>query len=166
MATEAPARHAGLPILRVVRGVTEHFEARLPEWAMTAAMLIWGYNLTQPDVSFAFAPTAWRGVMVLPFISSAATLGQFCLWIAGARLLALVINGSFNGTRYAAYSPTVRGVTAMAGSFIWFVVALSVMAVPSPGRFTYVLPLLLDIWCVFHAGRDTGRAKAKRDAYI
>ena len=166
MATEAPARQAGLPILRVVRGVTEHFESRIVEWAMTLGMLVWGSNLTQPDVSFAFAPSAWKGLTIVPYLGTAAAWGALCLWIAGVRLLALVINGSFNGTRYAAYSPTVRGVSALLASAVWFEVQLSVMAVPSPGRFTYVLPLLLDIWCVFHAGRDTGRAKVKRDASI
>jgi LacI family transcriptional regulator len=140
--------------------------AARPEWAMTLGMLIWGFNLIQPDVTFAFAPTVWRGMEAIPFLGTASSWGYLCLTVGSARLVALVVNGSFNGTAYAAYSPTVRGLTALVGAAIWFEVALSVMAVPSPGRFTYVLPMIVDIWCVFHAGRETGRARAKQDASV
>jgi hypothetical protein len=155
-----------LPIIQITKGVTAHFESRLPEWAMAFAIMMWGLNLLDPLVSFDVALPAWRGMTAIPFLHDAKSWGWFAFSVGSLRAMALVVNGSFNGTRYAGISPNVRAFTAMVGAIAWFVVATSVAQVPTPGRVTYFLPLLLDIWCVFHAGRDTGRVKAKRDAQL
>ena len=86
-----------------------------------------------------------------------------CIAAGLARLLALAVNGTFANTAYSRYSPHVRGVTAIASAAFWFMVLLSVSAVATAGNRIYPLPLALELWCIFHAWRDTGRAKAARD---
>jgi hypothetical protein len=166
--TQLQPRPAGLPIIQVVKDAVPHFESRITEWAMAGALTLWGLNLLDPAVNFDVALPAWRGMTAIPFLHDAKSWGWFAFSIGLVRLVSLVVNGRFAGTRYATVSPRVRAFTAMAGATAWFVVAASVGQVPTPGRVTYILPLLLDIWCVFHAARDTGRvqAKAKQDAQL
>jgi hypothetical protein len=155
-----------LVILHVAKGVTAHFDTRVTEWMMGAALGGWGLNLLSPDVSFSFAPAAWQGLLAVPFMGTEERWAWLCIALGATRWVALLLNGSFPDQFYSRWSPNVRALSALLGAAFWFEVAMSVASIPSPGRLTYLLPLGLEIWCVFHAGRDTGRAKAKRDAQL
>jgi hypothetical protein len=161
---EAPVRHRLASVIRAINGVREHFDTRITEWAMALMLGSWGLNLLDPAVSFSFAPAAWKNLIAVPFMDNEFKWGWAAIFLGAARTVALILNGTFPGTVYSRYSPNVRALVAFLGALIWFQVAMSVGAVPSPGRLTYLLPLTLEIWCVFHASRDTGRARAQRDA--
>jgi hypothetical protein len=157
-----------MTFVHVVKSATEHFERHVPEWLMAWFIVLWGANLLDPFVSFDVALPAWRGMTAIPFLHDAKSWGWFTLSIGLVRVLALFINGRLGGTPYATLTPRMRSLTALAGATAWFVVATSVGQAPTPGRITYVLPLVMDVWCVFYAARDTGRVqqKATRDAQL
>jgi hypothetical protein len=165
MALPEPApRTVRVPIFTVVlSGVTQHFEARATEWVMAFCSLIWGLNALDPAVTFDVALPAWRGMMTFPFLDTAHKWGWACVTVGSVRIIALIINGSFNNTPYAAIMPNVRTFMALVGATLWFTIALSVLAAPTPGRVTYLLPVVLNIWCVRNAARDAGREKTKRE---
>lgn len=147
--------------LRIVTGIREHFDARVIEWGMGSFILYYGFGLAGPANGWT-VPAAWAGM--LQYLPENGW-GLVCIALGVARLLALGINGTFAGTIYSRFSPTVRGICAIASATFWFMVILSVSAVPSIGSRTYLLPLAFEIWCVSRAWRDNGhegqRARAK-----
>lgn len=142
--------------LRVVTDIRKHFEARIAEWALAFYLLNYGMGLLSPDAWT--NPTAWAGMT--QYLSQ-TNWGTVCVGIGIARLLALAINGTFADTIYAKYSPTVRGICAGLSATFWFMVILSLSAVPSVGSRAYLLPFGLEIWCIFHAWRDDGRQRSR-----
>jgi hypothetical protein len=144
---------------RVVTGIRDHFEARVTEWIMGASLTYYGLGLVG-EGDFWTNPKAWAGMTQYMGENG---WGWLCVGLGLGRLAALAINGTFADTVYSRYSPLVRGFTAIASAAFWFMVILSVSAVASAGSRIYPLPLVLELWCVFHAWRDTGRAKAARN---
>lgn len=142
--------------IRIVTGITSHFEARVNEWVMAATSIWYGSKLIGANVAWS-NPDAWAGM--LNWMSEEAW-GWNCIGLGIARLLALAVNGTFSETWYARFSPLVRGVSSILGATFWFLVFLSVNAVATAGSGIYQLPLVLELWCVFHAWRDTGRVWA------
>lgn len=147
-------------IIRVVTGIKAHFEARFVEWAMAICITFWGWTLIGEGTAWS-NQQAWAGMLR---IASEEAWGGICLTAGGLWLLALTINGTFADTAYSRYSPNVRGVCAFISSLIWFLVLMSVITAQTSGSGIYPLPLALSTWCVFHAWRDVGRARAARDA--
>jgi hypothetical protein len=139
--------------IRVVMGIRTHFEARFVEWAMAVCITYWGWNLIGPNEAWSNRE-AWVGMLR---ITSEETWGAICMMAGGAWLLALTVNGTFADTWYSRYSPWVRGTAAIAAAVIWFQVWQSVFTAGTSGSGIYPLPLVLSIWCVFHAWRDIGR---------
>lgn len=147
---------------RIVLGVSRHFESRITEWAMGGTIMWWGAKLIGPEnVWHDSAPWA-EMLRWLP----ENTWGWVCIVLGLLRLIALTVNGTFADTAYSRFSPHVRGITAIAGATVWFMIFVSVSAVPTAGSGIYQLPLVLDLWCVFHAWREVGRARAKRDGLV
>lgn len=143
--------------LRIYTGIRDHFAVRVAEWAMGLYLLNYGLGLLSRDGGWT-NPAAWAGMtQYMPQQGWALV----CITIGLARLLALAINGTFADTLYARWSPLVRGVAALASATFWFMVILSLSAVPSVGSRTYMLPLFLEIWCIFHAWRDDGRQRSR-----
>jgi hypothetical protein len=143
--------------LRVVTDIRRHFEARIAEWALAVYLLNYGLGLLSPGSGWT-QPAAWAGM------TQYLTQGQWgtiCVAIGLLRLVALAINGTFADTLYARYSPTVRGICAGLSATFWFMVILSLSAVPSVGSRAYLLPFGLEIWCIFHAWRDDGRQRSR-----
>ncbi|MDB5540509.1 MAG: hypothetical protein JWQ89_2236 [Devosia sp.] len=144
---------------RIVTGIKTHFESRVTEWFMGLTLTNYGLGLVGANDAWANV-TAWQGMtQYLP----ENAWGWLCIAAGLARLLALAVNGTFADTAYSKYSPHVRGITAIASAAFWFMVLLSVSAVATAGNRIYPLPLALELWCIFHAWRDTGRAKAASD---
>lgn len=145
-------------IIRIAVGIRDHFEQRVVEWVMGVTAVWWGSKLVGPNDAWA-NPEAWAGM--LHWMPENAW-GWNCIAIGIARLMALAINGTFANTAYSRFSPVVRGVSAILGATLWFMVFLSVSAVSTSGSGIYQLPLVLDLWCVYYASRDTGREWAPR----
>lgn len=154
---------AGKPMfIRVVTGIKTHFEARFVEWVMGGTAVWYGLKLVGEE-------TAWTNTAAWQNMSSIMPeneWGWVCVSLGIARLLALAINGTFANTAYSRYSPVVRGLTAIVGAWFWLMAFMSVSASSGSGGGIYQLPLILDVWCVFHAWRDVGRARAARDGTI
>lgn len=146
--------------IRIVTGIAGHFDERFPEWIGAAALMLWGANLIMTPVSWT-NPDAWA--LMLSMMSE-DNWGLLCVIAGVAWTMALIINGTFQGTLYSTYSPTVRGVCAVISASIWFLVVLSVLTASSSGRGIYPLPLALSAWCVFNSWRDNGRSRAKGHA--
>jgi hypothetical protein len=146
--------------IRIVTGIKDHFEDRVVEWIMAATTIFWGSKLTGPNDAWG-NPEAWAGM--LRWMSENAW-GWNCVGIGVARLLALAINGTFAGTWYARFSPLVRGISALLGAVLWFLVFLSVNKVASAGSGIYQLPLVLELWCLVHAWRETGQVWTREHA--
>ncbi len=143
--------------LRIVTDIQKHFEARIAEWALAFYLLNYGLGLLSPDGGWT-NKAAWAGMTQYLMQSQ---WGLACVSIGVARLVALAINGTFADTVYARYSPLVRGLCAGLSATFWFMVILSLSAVPSVGSRAYLLPLGLEIWCIFHAWRDDGRQRSR-----
>lgn len=144
--------------LRIVTGVKTHFEARFSEWLAAVSLTFWGNRIAAESVAFT-NPEAWAGL--LRYMPENAW-GYLCIAAGTAWLMALTVNGTFANTVYSKYSPTVRGVCAIVSAVIWLQVNLSVFAANSSGTGIYPLPLILSVWCVFHAWRDDGRYSTAR----
>lgn len=144
--------------LRVVTGIRDHFESRVPEWAMGIFISIYGAGLIDPAGGWT-VKAAWLGMTSM---MSQQWWAVACILIGAFRLVALAVNGTFADTVYSRYSPLVRGLAALASATFWFMVVLSLSAVPSVGSRTYLLPLSLEIWCIFHAWRDDGRQRSRK----
>lgn len=141
--------------IRVVTGITRHLPERALEWIMAFNIIWWGWKLTAPTTQWTNS-AAWE--FMLSFGISETGWGWLCVGIGGARVLALVVNGTFADTWYSAVSPWVRGITAGAGATVWFMVFLSVSAVQTSGSGIYQLPMVLDLWCSIHVLFRLGRA--------
>lgn len=140
--------------IRVVTGIRDHFEERVVEWVMGAALIWWGSRLIGANDAWTNRE-AWAGML---WWMPENAWGWNCMGLGAARLIALAINGTFSDTAYGRFSPMVRSLSATLGGIFWFLVVLSVSAVATSGSGIYPLPLVLEVWCVLHAWRDTGRA--------
>lgn len=154
----AVARAARPPLaLRLARGITGHFRLRAPEWFAAVLLLQFGYILyAAPDV-FPTAPN----LAVMAAWAREETWGLCCLTLAGIRLAALTVNGTFPRFRF---SPHVRAVSALLACFLWFQVtwAMYLSGVGGTGFGTYRLVLFLELYNVFCACRDTGVVEGRR----
>ncbi len=139
---------------RIVTGIRRHLPERGLEWVMAFNIMWWGWRLTDPATQWTNAK-AWE--FMLSWNLSEEAWGWLAVFIGSARLIALVVNGTFADTWYSAISPWVRAVTAGLASIIWFMVFLSVSAGTS-GTGIYQLPLALDLWCSLRVFFATGRA--------
>lgn len=146
-------------LLKIVTGIADHFEARLVEWAMAVATLVYGLNLMTVDDEQWRTAAAWTGLVAW---ADRATWSLVCVGSSSLWLAALTINGTFAGTAYSRFSPHVRAAVALIAAVIWFKIFLSVVPAGTSGRGIYGLPLALSIWCVINAWRDTGRVKGGR----
>lgn len=139
--------------LRIVRGVTEHFRARAPEWALAAMLVVWGSIVYAPGDTF--TTPAWS---VMQLIADERTWGISALCIGGLRLVALTLNGTFWSTWYGRWSPHVRSVMAGLSCFVWLQITLGLVlaGTGSTGLAVYPLLLALDFYNVLSASHDAG----------
>lgn len=146
--------------IRVVTGIAEHLDVRIPEWIGGIGLIIYGLNLVLTPTSWT-NPDAWSLMLT---ITSEDNWGLICCVAGSLWLLALTVNGTFANTAYSRYSPNVRGTCALISAAIWFLVVMSVVAAQSSGRGIYPFPLAISVWCVFNAWRDVGRVRATGNA--
>lgn len=147
-------------ILRIGRGVTEHFKLRVAEWFATALLLQFGLILYGPDEVFPHSPN----LSVMAQWASEQTWGLLCLGTGAIHLLALTINGTFRGFRW---SPHIRATASFMACFLWFQITLAIFmsGVGGTGLGTYRLVLALEIWNVIRACVDIGAVERRHAAW-
>ncbi len=157
LARFARAERRRAAILRFWRGITAHLATRITEWVAAAFMLQLGWTLYMPPDVLPGQP-AWA---LLTQILFETTWGMVMLAIAALRVLALSINGTYQGFRF---SPHVRALTAFLGCGIWLQVVLSLWLSQVPGTAlgTYRIILALECWNLWRAGLDVGFVERRR----
>lgn len=108
--------------IRIVSGVTEHFQARLSEWVLSSILVALGIVIAQPDQMFERAPS----LKMLTLVAPEMTWAWVCLLTGMVRLLALVVNGTFADSAYGRFSPHVRGTLAFFSCLIWYAFVLGI----------------------------------------
>lgn len=153
--------------VRIARGVFDHFPARRSEWALAGMLASTGLILLLPDATFRPDVPLFR---TLSRLGTEDQWGWACFIFGVARLIALIINGTFADTVYSRYSPHVRGVFAFFSCFYWGVITIGLLSAYRPlfALGCYPFLLLLDfsnIWQAFHDAGEVDRS-AKRNASI
>lgn len=99
-------------ILRVWSGIRDHWPGRRPEWTLGAGALAMGLALTIQPYMFDLA----RHYATLDAWAAEWVFADLFLACGAFRLIALTINGTFDGF---AYSPHLRVFGAIMGAFLW-----------------------------------------------
>jgi hypothetical protein len=143
--------------LRLVRGVTGHFVGRWPEWILSAILFSLGCKLLGSGDTFA----SGSGFNVMAKVATEEHWGIFLCSVSGARLVALVINGTF--APFARLSPIVRSALGAMSGFAWFAIALGIyLANPEGwGYLTYSGLLVADMINAMLAGGDAGASERR-----
>lgn len=114
-------------VVRLARGVTDHFMLRFPEWIGTAFLLRFSLTLATANGTFATSHSYDAMAEVADERVWAAAIGA----VAVLRLAALVINGFFDWSRRR--SPAVRSLTAGLSAGVWCAVAFGLYAANPAG---------------------------------
>ena len=149
-------------VLKVGRGIADHFPVRVSEWIMTYAVLGWGVVLiSDPDTfnkSMSFSEMSrWF---------DQTTWAIICLNIGAWKLFALVINGTFK--QHFPYSAQLRGFTGLVSCFLWGQIVLGILVSwktnngSLTGFVAYSTFMFLDIWNMLRAWFDIGVNKVAR----
>ena len=151
---ESTTYDAGKPLLiRLYRGVADHFTLRVCEWIMLwPSFGLWVTLTLYPDIfskSKSFATMAnWADERIWALI-----LGLTFL----CRLIALIVNGTFKGFEF---SPHIRFGASMVGILVWSQIdAGFVMAFLNEGglptaAIIYGLPVILELVNASRSVRD------------
>jgi hypothetical protein len=143
--------------LRLVHGVTTHFVGRWPEWILSCILLAIGLQLLGPGHTFDSA----MGYRVMASFATEDHWGYFLCAVAGSRLIALTINGTFKP--FARLSPIVRCVLGVVSGFAWFTLAMGLylanpVGIPAP---ICAGLLVADMINAILAGGDAGSSERK-----
>lgn len=143
-------------LIRLYRGVVDHFHVRFNEWVMLVPSfglwLILSYNpeLFSRSPSFT-AMAAWFGESTWSLIFG---LAMVC------RLAALAVNGTFQGFEF---SPHIRAAASVVGILIWSQVGLGFLlsylhggGLPTPVMM-YTLPVILELQNAWRSFMDVGK---------
>jgi hypothetical protein len=152
----------GRIVLKIGRGIADHFPVRFSEWTMTYALFGLGWVLWLDPLTFdktaSFAEMArW---------ADERTWALVCMAAAFLRLIALVVNGTFKD--HFPYSPHLRGFASLVACTFWGQVTLGIVvsAYNSGGAWTglviYSAAMLTDMWNLFRSWADIGSSKAAR----
>lgn len=142
-------------VIRVFTGIKNHFPTRVMEWALAVIAINWGIRLLTVDNVLTLFPSFTN----MSNIMSEDMWGIFCVIAGFARLIALVINGTFSGTLYSKYSPHLRAFGAALCAFLWSQIVISMLGtIPiSPGLAVYSVFIMLEIYCVSSALNEAGK---------
>jgi hypothetical protein len=144
-------------VLRIARGVTDHFIRRVPEWVSAGILLKFGQALLAPSDVF---PTS-HAYDVMARLANEQTWGVVLVLVASMRITALTANGTFRW--FQQWSPVVRASTAYLSGFVWCAVAFSLFVsnASTTGWGTYTGLLIMDVTMAVSVAREAGRAHRK-----
>lgn len=149
-------------ILRVYRGVADHFPIRVSEWLMLwPAFGLWVALQSSPDMfqtspSFAYL-AAW---------ANEGTWSAIIGLCGVARLTALTINGTFKGF---AFSPHIRAGASIIGVLIWSQISLGFFMAfvnaggAASGVVAWSTMVLLELVNSYRSWSDVGKNAAGRE---
>lgn len=151
-------------VLKVGRGIVDHFPVRVNEWIQTYAIgglgVVFLLNPDTFDKTPSFTEMArW---------ADETTWAAICLNVAFWRLLALIVNGTFKA--HFPYSAHLRGMAAFAACFFWgqIMLGVGVSAYAGVGSWTgfviYSSAMMADIWNMIRSWFDIGVQKAARSS--
>ena len=150
----------GLIIVRLGRGIHEHFHIRLSEWIMVyPALGMWFAFQYQPEM-FSTSPS----FETLRHWANEHTWGVLCLWCGVARLIALTVNGTF---RAFSYSPHMRIAASFIGVAFWsqFSLGFLTASLAGNGAFSAVVAFstfcLLELANVYRSWSDIGVQRSR-----
>lgn len=137
----------------IIVSLKQHFPARLPEWWMSAVLLVWGlYVMTHPHI---FTDPATRDLFsgmaaMTGYLDPARVWGGSAVMIGGVRAVALFINGAYTRT------PMIRLCMSFLSAFIWTQVSIGFVnsGVANTGVVVYASMVVLDIMSAYRATTD------------
>ena len=115
---------------------------RFIEWFNAAVLLNFGITLLRPGCTFCTS----HSYDALASIATEREWGLALIFVAGIRIVALTLNGTFGW--FKVLSPWARIVTAFLSAFAWFFIAIGLFYGNSlaPGWGTYLIHMLSDIF--------------------
>ncbi|MDP2358032.1 MAG: hypothetical protein Q8M31_18475 [Beijerinckiaceae bacterium] len=140
-------------ILRVIRGIHEHFPARASEWALALMLFNLGLVLAMPQETMMESAS----LSGLARIASEEVWAGALLLIGIVRLLALIINGTFAHAKYGRWSPHVRAFLALVSCFFWMQIAVGLTLSPTIATGIGIYPVLLAL-DMYNTARASGDA--------
>ncbi|MHB2265638.1 hypothetical protein [Aliihoeflea sp. PC F10.4] len=148
-------------IVRVIRGVTDHFPIRVTEWIMLwPSFLLWASLVGTPDM-FDVSPS----YAYLAYWADEAVWAMLIGLCAVVRMLALTINGTFKGF---AFSPHIRATASIISVIVWSQVSLgflmawlNVGGAPS-GVVAWSTMVLVEVVNTYRSWADVGKNAAER----
>lgn len=140
----------------VLRNIATHFQARSPEWVTGVGLSLWGASLIGPDQVF-----ARPGFANLAALADETTWGFVALTVGIVRILALFVNGSFEGFQY---SPHLRALTGFISCFVWTSIWIGLVTSSPTGRIVYLMLLAIEIINVWRALGDMGAQRGQKNA--
>ena len=143
-------------IVRLYRGIADHFTVRWTEWAMLWPTFgLWLALQMQPDMfstSASFSQVAaWASESTWSTIFGVAMV---------CRLAALIINGTFEGFEL---SPHIRAAASLVGVLIWSQISLGFLTAylfaggALSGFVGWSLPVLLELMNAWRSWMDVGK---------
>jgi hypothetical protein len=142
-------------IFRLAKGVTAHFRSRITDWAVSGALAWTALIMLDTDqTQFSARAFAFLARLMAPHVWA------YCALLLGlARLLALVINGTF--PRYRAIVTAARGGLALVSTMFWLNIMLASLDAWPPPLSTGVWPfmLVLELYNVYLGALETADAR-------
>lgn len=107
---------------RFMNGMTDHFRLRAPYWIMSGIMFGLGVSLTMNPNIFTKDVKAYQYVFANRVFDQ-HTWAILCIVVASIRILALVVNGTFEAFPWSNH---IRSILAFLACFLWFQIGLGV----------------------------------------
>lgn len=147
-------------ILRISKGIYEHFPYRVTEWIMTGALFAFAGMLAGSGDAFLES----HSFRELARYGDGAFWATICMAAGFIRLAALVVNGTFKQFRY---SPHMRAGASVVACVFWGQIELAVTAAwlsgtaVGTGSVAYGTFMAIEVWNLIRAWADVGAARRR-----
>jgi hypothetical protein len=151
--------NAEMIVVRVTTGIKQHFQIRISEWLMVPLYFAMYYGfMVQPDM-FSKSPSFYQ----LRQWATEETWATLLLVCGLARLVALIVNGTFQSFPY---SPHIRMATSTMGAVFWsqFSLGFLIAYIAGVGAFSavaaYATFTAFELANLYRSSRDVGHTYA------
>lgn len=147
-------------LLRISKGIGQHFPQRVSEWIMGGLLLFYTAAISVDESAF-----DGPSFSVLLSLADRETWALICMVVGLVRMAALVINGSFHNFRHA---PHLRAFASAGAGIFWgqIVLGLVVAVIWQDGRLhvvaVYMTFMTFELWNFFRASADVGASRRQR----
>jgi hypothetical protein len=145
-----------LVLLRLWRGIADHFVLRATDWFAAAFLMSFGLTLLRPADTFAIS----QSYRVMATMAPEWVWGVGCTSIATVRLVALFVNGTFPSFRW---SPHIRALGTFLSIFAWAQIAIGLTLANTAGTGAphYQLLVLFECYNMFLTASEAGIAERR-----